>query len=119
MPYIFEDAKAPSGAPLLRVRTSGRISLEDAEDLGRRVTQGGRVDRLILIFMEKGTEWSPEARKYFPNMANTFRRCAAVVTNPIVRSAINLMVRLIGESGVFRIFADEGAALAWLDEPSV
>lgn len=36
------------------------------------------------------------ARKYFPTMAGTFRRLAAVVTSPIVRSALNLMVRLTG-----------------------
>ena len=39
-----------------------------------------------------------------------------MVTSPIVRSALNLMVRMSGDSDVFRIFTDEGAALAWLAE---
>ena len=97
MPLRFEEARTPGGAPLLIIRSSGHVALADAEAFGRRVEPGGPNHMWrVLLLTEKGIEYEPAARKYFPTTQGNYRAIAAVVTNSIVRAAINVMIRLAG-----------------------
>lgn len=116
MPFRFEDGTTPAGRPCLLVDVSGHVSLADAESLGAHVQPGARYhNQRVLTRVARGTEYSPESRKYFPTMNDKYVALAAVVTSPIVRAAINLMVRLTRNANRFRMFNDEAEAMAWLD----
>ncbi|MDC0717640.1 DUF7793 family protein [Nannocystis bainbridge] len=117
MPLRFEEARTPKGAPLLIIHSSGHVALSDAEAFGALVGPGGPNHRWrVLLLTEKGIEYAPDARKYFPTTQGNYLAIAAVVTNPIVRAAINVMIRLAGGARDFRSFSAEAEALAWLDE---
>ena len=64
------------------------------------------------------TEFSPELRRFFPTMANdSYLALASVITSPVVRAAVKLLVRLTPRSAAnFRAFGTDAEALAWLDE---
>jgi hypothetical protein len=116
MPLRFEEATTPKGAPLLIIRSSGLVALADAEAFGARVEPGGPNHMWrVLLLTEKGIEYEPEARKYFPTTQGKYLGIAAVVTNGIVRAAINVMIRFAGGARDFRSFSAEAEALAWLD----
>lgn len=117
MPYRYEDATTPKGAPYLRVTATGHISFRDVDEFNGRLKPGQRYHGgLVLTRLEKGAEFSIEARKHMANMDGNFRRIAAVVTSPLVRAAVNMMVRIFGTTHNFVMFSSEAAALAWLDE---
>lgn len=116
MPFRYQENTTPRGFPLLTVHASGHISLADAEEMGARIAPGGPNHRWrIITYAEKGLEYAPAARKYFPNMNSNFLALATVVTSPIIRAAINMMMRLTGQSAGLRMFSDDAEALAWLD----
>lgn len=116
MPFRYQENTTPRGLPLLTVHASGHISLADAEELGARIAPGGANHRWrVLTYAEKGLEYDPAARKYFPSMKSHFFALATVVTSPIIRAAINMMMRLTGKSPDLRMFSDDAEALAWLD----
>jgi hypothetical protein len=50
----------------------------------------------VLVFVAEGTEYTPEARKYFPTLRRTTYGMATVVTSAIVRAMINLITRFAG-----------------------
>ncbi|KIG16586.1 hypothetical protein DB30_04357 [Enhygromyxa salina] len=81
------------------------------------IAPGARHHRgLVLSRVAKGTEYSPEVRKFFPTVHEDFTAVAAIVTSPIVRAAINLMLRFANSSGaVLRMFTSETEAMAWLE----
>ena len=114
MPFVFEEAVTPQGKPLLRVHARDEVSLADAEGLGARL-DGPNRRWLVLSVVDKGTEYAPAARKYFPNLQHKYGALAAVVTSPIVRAAINMMMRLTGQAPNLRLFTTEEEALASLD----
>jgi hypothetical protein len=116
MPFRFEEKTTPKGAPLLVVHASGHIPFEDAERLANLMAPGGPNHKwFCLTLTEKGVEYAPAARKHFSTMKNYYRALATVVTSPIVRAAINMMMRLTGGAPNFRMFSAEAEALAWLD----
>lgn len=118
MPFRFEEAVTPKGDPLLLLQISARVTLADAEHLEKRLGPGGPNHKwLILAPCEKGTEFDAAARKHFAVVAHNryYRAIAPVVTSPITRAAINMIIRLIGDVPNVRLFSDEPAALAWLD----
>jgi hypothetical protein len=116
MPFRFEEATTPGGAPMLKLITTGRVELADAEAFGARVAAGGPNHRWrVLIIAEKDVEYSPASRKYFPTTQGLYLGIATVVQSAIVRAAINMMIRLSGGARDFRIFSDQAAALEWLD----
>ncbi|WAS93486.1 DUF7793 family protein [Nannocystis punicea] len=116
MPFLFEEATTPQGKPLLRILARGEVTLADAEALGARIEPGARNHRWrILSVVEKGTEYSSAARKYFPNLQPMYGAIAVFVTSPIVRAAINMMMRLTGQAPNLRLFSTEEEGLAWLD----
>lgn len=119
MPFEFVEATTPGGKKLLRVHARGEVTLVDAEALGARLQPGARNHLWrILSVVEKGTEYASSARKYFPTLHGKYGAMAVVLTSPIVRAAINMMVRLTGQAPQFRMFTGEAEALAWLDGTS-
>lgn len=117
MPFRYDDATTPKGNPYLRVTASGFVSLAHAEELGAMVEPGARYHQArIMTVVEEGTDYSPESRKVFPTMNGKYRGLATVVRSPLVRAAINLMLRLVGDARDFQMFTSEAEALAWLDE---
>ena len=118
MPFQFEEAVTPQGKPLLRVHAQGEVALADAQELEARLEGRNRRWRVISI-VDKGTEYAPPARKYFPNLQHKYSAMAAVVTSPIVRAAINMMMRLSGQAPDLRLFTSEEEALAWLDAAEI
>ena len=116
MPFRYEEKTTPKGAPLLVVHASGHVSFADAEELGNRLVAKSPNHRwLVLTLTEKGLEYAPAARKHFQTMKDDYGSLATVVTSPIVRAAINMMMRLFGGAPNFRMFSDEAEALTWLD----
>jgi hypothetical protein len=116
MPFRYQETKTPKGSPLLVVHASGHISLADAEEMGALMAPGAANHRWrILTRTEKGVEYAPAARKYFPSMKGNYYALATLVTSPIVRAAINMMMRLTGQAQDLKMFSDEAEALAWLD----
>jgi hypothetical protein len=116
MPFRYEESRTPKGSPLLVVHASGHVSLADAEVLGVRTAPGGpNHGWRIITHAAKGIEYAPAARKYFPSMNGNYFALATVVTSPIVRAAINMMMRLTGQATDLKMFSTEAEALAWLD----
>jgi hypothetical protein len=117
MPFAFQELTSNNGMHYLRVDSSDRIELADGEALEahllRPSLRGGRV----LAVARNGTEYSVEVRKFFPTLRDKFNKLATVVTSPIGRAAINMMLRLTyhGEGGVVRMFTSEQEAMAWLE----
>ncbi|PRP94443.1 STAS/SEC14 domain-containing protein [Enhygromyxa salina] len=117
MPFVFSDATTPSGNPYLRIETSGHVTLADGHAFAALIAPGAPHHRgLVLSQVAKGTEYSPDVRRYFPTLNEHFAALAVVVTSPIVRAAINLMLRFTRSGdAVLRMFTSEREALAWLE----
>lgn len=116
MPLQLEDGTTPAGHPCLIAKASGYVTLAEAQAMGPLLEKGARYhQQRVLSPVAKGTEYSPEARKYFPNLNPNLFALAAVVTSPLVRAAINLMLRFTGKGVRFRMFTTEAEAMAWLD----
>ncbi len=115
MPFEFEQATTASGMRYLLIRASGHVTLDDGKMMERYLLPGMPYHRgLVLSLVAKGTEYSPEVRKFFDTIKTTYVALAAVVTSPIVRAAINMMLRLTGSQNALRMFTNEAEALAWL-----
>lgn len=116
MPFRFVESTTPKGSPLLEIHASGHVPLADAEAFGARVAPGGPNHRWrVLLRTQKGLDYEPAARRFFPTTQGNYRAIATLVTNPIVRAAINMMIRVSGGARDFRLFSAEAEALAWLD----
>jgi hypothetical protein len=117
MPFQFEDLTSPTGMHYLRVDAWDRIDLADGHALEARLLQPNLRGGKVLSVARKGTEYVPEVRKFFPTLQDKFSKLAAVVTSPIVRAAINMMIRLAQspEGGTLRLFTSEHEAMAWLE----
>jgi hypothetical protein len=116
MPFRYQESTTPRGSPLLEIHATGHISLADAEEMGAMIAPGGANHRWrLLTYAEKGVEYAPAARKYFPSMNSNYFALATLVTSPIVRAAINIMMRLTGQVPDVKMFSDAAEALAWLD----
>lgn len=116
MPIQLEDGTTPAGHPCLIANASGYVTLADAQAMGALLEKGARYHlQRVLSGVAKGTEYSPEARKYFPSFNPNVLALAAIVTSPLVRAAINLMFRLTGKGIRFRMFTTDAEAMAWLD----
>jgi hypothetical protein len=118
MPFQFQELDTSSGMHYLRVDASDQIQLVDGEALAAHLLRPSMRDARALCIVAKGTEYAPDVRKYFPTLNDKFVKMASVVTNPIVRAAINMMVRLKpAAGGTFRMFSSEEEALTWLESP--
>lgn len=116
MPFQFQELTSASGMLYLRVNASDRVDLADGKALEAQLLQPHLRGGYVLSVVSKGTEYAPEVRKFFSTLHDKFTLMAVVVTNPIVRAAINVMLRLnkpVG--GAFRMFTSEQEAIEWLE----
>jgi hypothetical protein len=117
MPFRFTETTSPSGLRYLVCDTEGKCDIEDGRALEAWLLPGKPYHGgCVLSRVAKGTEYSPEVRKFFPTLNDKIIALAAVVTSPIVRAAINMMLRLIGSvNNPVRMFTTEEEAVAWLE----
>jgi hypothetical protein len=118
MPFQFQELTTSSGMQYLRVDVFEQVELTHGKQLEAYLLRPNMRDARVLCVVAKGTEYSPEVRKFFPTLNDKFFKLAAVVTNPIVRAAINMMLRLKPvDGGIFRMCSSEQDALEWLESP--
>jgi hypothetical protein len=116
MPFRFEHRISESGLRYLRADTWGDVTLADGRALEAHLLPGGEYHLgYVISVVAKGTEYSPEVRKFFPSLDDKLGAIAAVVTSPIVRAGINTMLRIGGNSSSLRMFTSEVEALVWLE----
>ncbi|MCA9715055.1 MAG: hypothetical protein H6713_35780 [Myxococcales bacterium] len=117
MPFRFTEKTTESGARYLRVDAEGRVSLDDAKEFQSWVMRPEWHLGLIMSVVGKGTAYDRDARKVFQTLNEHITALATVVTSPIVRAAINMMLRLARSRGTtpLRMFTSEEEALRWLE----
>jgi len=118
MPFQTTFSQLPGGVRYLRLETSGRFSREDAEALIQQMNPGGELHGLpILLLTEKLESVGSEARALFAGRGDTAKDpwIAAVVANPVVRVTLNFLKRVQKQNNKRMMFANEPAALQWLD----
>jgi hypothetical protein len=116
MPFQFDEATTPNGLRYLVIDVSGWVDIADGHALQARLQPGQPHHRgFVLSRTTKGTEYSPEVRKFFRELEGYFAAIGVVVTSPLVRAAINLMLRFSGNKGTVRMFTSEAEAVAWLE----
>lgn len=115
MPIAFQELLTPRGRPYVRVAVSGDFDLAEAEafvsSFGR---EGPYFMKPAISVVPRGTEYTPAARKHLQTMGEA-APMATVTASPLVRAAVNLMLRLSGKTGQLRMFTTEAEALTWLD----
>jgi hypothetical protein len=117
MPFQFDEATSAKGMRYLIVDAFGPVGIDDGRALEARLLPGQpHHGGFVLSRVAKGTEYSPEVRKFFFTLHDKHTALAALVTSPIVRAAINMMMRFSGTQGaVLKMFTSEDEAVAWLE----
>lgn len=117
MPIRIEEGKTPTGKRMMVARVSGTVTYEDAAAMGDQLKPGQPYHNTRLLnLVDKGTEYHPEARRHFHTFNGNYAKMAVVVTSPLVRAAINFMLRVTNQKLPFQMFTSEPEALAWLDQ---
>ena len=117
MPIQIEEGKTPRGKRMMLARVSGKVSLEEAVAMGNQLKPGQPYHQsLVYCVVDKSTDYHPAARRHFTTFDGNYARMATLVTSPLVRAAINFMMRVFGNKADLRMFSTEATALAWLDE---
>lgn len=117
MSLQIEEATTPGGLRYLQIDLAGHVDIDDGRAIEAWVLPG-QPHHLgyLLPRVAKGTEYSPEVRKFFGTLDDKCSAVAMVVTSPLVRAAVNLMLRYASVQGeLLRMFTSEDEALAWLD----
>ena len=115
MPFQFSAQTFPSGIPYLRIDAHDHVELEHAQRLGVELERPEYRGKALSV-VQKGTIYTPKARKHFQTINESFSFLAVVVTSAVLRTATNLMMRLTHDGrGEIRMFTDEAEALAWLE----
>ncbi|WAS98664.1 hypothetical protein [Nannocystis punicea] len=116
MSIAFEELLTPRGRPYVRVTVAGEFGLTEAEQFVQRFGKDGPYYmKPSMSVVPRGTEYTTEARKHLQTMGEAGPTCT-VTSSPLVRAAINLMLRLSGRPNTLRLCGTESEALAWLDE---
>ena len=116
MPLTFSDHTLPSGEPYLRMESRDQLELSDCEALAARLDRPEyRMGKAVSV-VNKGTRGSAEVRRTLNGLGYKYSAVATVVTSPILRAMVSMMSRLAPAQHNHRIFADENAAIAWLDQ---
>lgn len=117
MTFRFEDTTTPAGKPCLRLHVSGVITAADAEQYAASVEPGAKYHRMLTVsIVARDTQYSSAARRRFKALGQNVGPHASVVASPLARAGINLILRMLGRGdGIYRMFATEPEALAWLD----
>jgi hypothetical protein len=119
MPYQISTFTLPCGTRAARANAVGHIVKEDVHYLVEQSGPGGPIFMLpMLVTTHELKSLSTEARAMFGNNVVSDREapwCATVVTNPVIRVAINFMMR-VNRTSMVRLFGTEEDAIRWLDE---
>ena len=117
MPFEFSDQQSSSGMIYLRIDVAGAVGIEDAKGLEAQLMRPEQSSGKVLSVASKGVVYSLEFRKFVPSINDKYSSMAVVVTSPIVKAAINLMLRLSPSAGgVVRMFSREADAFEWLEK---
>jgi hypothetical protein len=121
MPLRFSEATSPGGLRYLITDVGGHIDIEDGHAFATWLAPGQPHHRgYVLGRVAKGTEWSIAARKFLPNLQDKYTALAVVVTNPLARAAVKLILRISGGmGGTIQLFEHEADAVAWLESRKV
>ncbi len=116
MPIKIEEGKSPKGTRLMVARVQGNVTLAEAEAMGKLLQPGQAFEQAtVLSIVASDTVYEPAARRHFQSFNGHFRKMGTVVTNPLVRAAINFMLHVTGRRNAMKLFNTEAEALAWLD----
>ena len=121
MPITIAKAKSPKGHEYARMISSGEVTAVDAENVYAKYSPTGAFyDMGILALVDPGAKFSPEARQVFTKAgggpAANPKPVAIVVTSAPLRVLLSFIIRMSGAAGNTRFFANEGEALAFIDE---
>lgn len=115
MPIECSEKTFPSGETYLYVLSSGRLTVPEVDTFLAQLDRpeyGGRAK--VLTLTATGTSYPLDVRRHFMSVSFNFGAMANVVTSPIVRASINMLLRLAPNRSNYKLFDDESAALAWL-----
>jgi hypothetical protein len=116
MGFSYEERVSPRGLPYIRLGIEAEIGVAEARDYVARFQPGGDYHgRPILAVVARGVSFDIAARKLLIESRATVPT-SCVVTAPLARAAVNLMIRGAGLSSKARVFKTEPEALAWLEE---
>ena len=119
MPVHLSTFQLPCGARCLREDCVGDVTLEDAHTVLRESGPGGPFHGLpILGLTQRMTSITADARGLLGGRGDVRGEeawAAAVVTNPIIRVAVNFLMR-VNKNRKLRLFTREAEAIRWLDE---
>jgi len=118
MPFETSVFDLPCGVRAIRMTLTGIFSGEDATAFMRRIDPGGDLAGLPCLTLTKDLESiSSEARAAISRAANMGELelwSAVVVSNPMIRVAINFITRLQNAKRT-KLLATEEEAIRWLD----
>ena len=115
MAFEFSDHTTDSGFAYLRMASAGHTRVEDVDEILRQLQMPGREHGMVLS-VASGASQDSEARERFADLTPHFNKMAVVVTRPIARAMINMMLRLNPSSrSKIRLFGTEAEGLAWLE----
>ncbi|HEY8207172.1 MAG TPA: hypothetical protein VIG99_06815 [Myxococcaceae bacterium] len=107
----------PCGARICRLEVRGTVSGEEAKEILTQLQPGGALQGVpLLISLQKLDSLSSDARGVIGEAGLEAVEVweAVVVTKPVVRVAINFVMRIQGRKKT-RLFTSEPEALQWLD----
>jgi hypothetical protein len=124
MPIQYALHTTAQGRRVLRSRSSGLLTAEDALGLRAAITPGGAHHGLALLALtDAGTTFTPESRKAFVEIGDGPPLVAIVVGSTATRVMLNFIVkagqglgRAPATASQTRFFSTEAEAEAWLDE---
>lgn len=122
MPMSLTREQTARGLDFVRMHSSGVVSASDAEVLSQRLTPGSVFSsQPILAIVERGAEYSPEARQAFTQFGRgdgteAHQPIAIVVFSAPMRVMLSFILRITGNGPSTRFFGAEPEAVAWLEE---
>ena len=121
MPMDVAKAKTPKGKQYLKIHSHGDVTAADAEALNKSMEPGApNADLAICATVDSAAKFSPEARQAFTRSGNqpgqTQMPVAVVVTSAPLRVMLTFIIKMSGSASSTRFFANEGDALAFIDE---
>lgn len=120
MPVEFSDHTTESGFRYTRMCSIGHMTSAHVDQILHELQQPQRTHGRVLAVALSSTQDS-ETRARYGELDPHYEKMAIVVTRPITRAMINMMLRLNPSSSSrakIRLFGTEAEGLAWLQGPS-
>lgn len=120
MPFQMTTFSLPSGARCARIDWQGLATGPEADQVIAAAEPGGSTHGLpCLVLSYELTGLDLEARRIFSSkrMDGIQTKMAMVVSNPLIRVAVNFIMR-VRRNGLQRLFTSEAEAIRWLDQPA-